>query len=101
MDLILLGKVVRIEVDYRRHLNQLEQEGVVIQNNRGTPVENPLGRVVDTLLRQQLAIIRSMSLTAMPSDSRTVAAQAREENNAREVLRRAGGAAGLLAGATN
>jgi len=34
----------------------------VIFNDRGTPIENPLFRIIDTLTRQQMAVIRSMSL---------------------------------------
>jgi hypothetical protein len=97
MDLLLLGKIVRIEVDMRRHQAQLEQEGPVIETARGTPVENPLNRIIDTLLRQQLAIIRSMSLNAMPSAPSVLANAARSEADARQVFSDRGGVAGLLA----
>jgi phage terminase small subunit len=54
--------MVNLEINIRRYNQELNENGVVIENKRGTPVENPLLRVVDTLQRQQLAMIRSLSL---------------------------------------
>ena len=86
MDLILLGKVVRLEAEIRKLQGELDVEGYRVENSRGTVVENALVRVLDTLLRQQLSVIRSMSLNTTPSDPRTVAAQAKSESRARKVL---------------
>lgn len=61
-DLLLIAKMVNLEINIRRYNQELNENGVVIENKRGTPVENPLLRVVDTLQRQQLAMIRSLSL---------------------------------------
>jgi hypothetical protein len=58
-------------------------------NQRGTPVVNPLVSVLDTMLRQQLALIRSMSLNAT-IDPRAIEAAAREESKARSVLEEKG-----------
>jgi hypothetical protein len=71
-DLVLLSKVVKMEVDLRKHQKTLDATGPIIQNKRGTFVENPLLRVIDTLQRQQLAIIRSMSLNSVGQDPRTL-----------------------------
>ena len=62
MDLILLGKIVKIEVDI--HAGQIELNAIrmMIENKRGTPIQDPFLSVIDTLERRQLAIIRSMSL---------------------------------------
>jgi hypothetical protein len=96
MDLILLHKVVRIEADLRRHQDILERSSVLIANKKGTLIENPLLRVIDTLQRQQLAIIRSMSLNQTGSDARTLNAQARTEGDYRKIIE-AGGVESLLA----
>ena len=96
MDLILLHKVVRIEADLRRHQEILERSSVLISNKKGTLIENPLLRVIDTLQRQQLAIIRSMSLNSTGSDPRTINAQAKTEADYRRVINE-GGVESLLA----
>jgi hypothetical protein len=90
MDLILLAKVVRIEADIRKYQVSLDRSGPLIKNKRETLIENPLLRVIDTLQRQQLAIIRSMSLNQTASDPRVMDAQARTENEARETMQKYG-----------
>ena len=62
MDLLLLAKVVRMEADIRQHQAAVEEQGVIIENQRGTPIPNPLLAIIDTVERRQLAVIRSMSL---------------------------------------
>ena len=67
MDLILLAKVVRMEADIRQHQAAVEEQGVIIENQRGTPIPNPLLAIIDTVERRQLAVIRSMSLNQQAS----------------------------------
>ena len=71
LDLVLLAKAVRVESDIRKHQVLLDQSGPVIKNPRGTPIPNPLISILDTLQRQQLAIIRSLSLAQTDTDPRT------------------------------
>ena len=61
-DLLLIAKMVVLEINLRKHNAALEAAGPIIENGRGTMVENPLLRVIDTLQRQQLSVIRSLSL---------------------------------------
>lgn len=77
MDLILLAKVVKTEVKIRRHEELLVSEGEIMENQRGTPIVNPRAQLIDTLTRQQLSVIRSMSLNQTASDARTVNAKAK------------------------
>lgn len=70
-DLLLVAKAVRIEADIRKHQMTLDGMGPMLENNRGTPVANPLVSVIDSLQRQQLAIIRSLSLAQTATDPRT------------------------------
>ena len=67
MDLLLLAKVVRMEADIRQHQAAVEEQGVIIENQRGTPIPNPLLAIIDTVERRQLAVIRSMSLNQQAS----------------------------------
>jgi len=71
LDLVLLAKAVRVESDIRRHQIDLDRIGPIIKNQRGTPIPNPLITIIDTLQRQQLAIIRSLSLAQTETDPRT------------------------------
>lgn len=86
-DLVILAKVVRLESDIRKHLATLDEEGPIVRNQRGTQIENPMFRVVDTLQRQQLALIRSMSLTQTGTDARTLNASAENERDAEDAIR--------------
>ena len=64
-DLMILAHVVKTEIDIRNLTKQRDEEGFVILNEKGTTqIEHPLNRVLDTLTRQQMARIRSLSLTA-------------------------------------
>lgn len=61
-DLLILHKMVQLEIRIRKHNEMIDRTSAIIENKRGTMVESPLLRVVDTLQRQQLAMIRSLSL---------------------------------------
>ena len=78
MDLILLAKIVRVEADIRKHQKTLDATGPLMKNPRGTPVCNPMLSYIDILQRQQLAIIRSLSLMQTDSDPRTLNATGKQ-----------------------
>ena len=71
-DLVLLYKLVKLEELIRKAQKSVGEKGMVITNARGTPIPNPVFSLMDTLQRQQLAIIRSMSLNQTASDPRTL-----------------------------
>lgn len=96
IDLILLAKAVRLEADIRHAQIDLDAIGIMMKNDRGTPIVNPLISVIDTWQRQQLAVFRSMSLNTTPSDPRTVAAAAKTKQTATAAAADAG-KSGLLA----
>lgn len=85
-DLVLLAKIVKIEARIRKHQKELDAMGSIIENQRGTPIENPLFRIIDTLTRQQMAVIRSMSLNQTKSDPRVLNATGGKVKAARETL---------------
>lgn len=68
-DLVLLAKIVKTEVRLREQQKLADDEGAIVMNSRGTQIENPRLRVVDTLLRQQLAMIRNLSLSVQPQSA--------------------------------
>lgn len=96
LDLILLAKAVKLEAEIRDYRAELKKSGPLVMNQRGTLVENPILRVIDTAQRQQLAVIRSISLTQLPADARTLNDSARGEEDARRTLEEQG-AESLLA----
>jgi hypothetical protein len=79
-DLLLVAKAVRLEADIRKHQQSLDRTGIIVKNDRGTPIPNPLISIVDSLQRQQLAIIRSLSLNQTAQDPRTLNGQGVEQN---------------------
>jgi len=71
-DLLLVAKAVRLEADIRKHQSALDSfKTPILKTDRGTPVANPLISIIDSLQRQQLAIIRSLSLAQTETDPRT------------------------------
>ena len=86
MDLLLLAKVVRMEADIRSYQAQVEQQGSIVENQRGTPIPNPLLNIIDTVERRQLAVIRSMSLNQQASDPRTLNGSAKNVSKARTAI---------------
>jgi hypothetical protein len=72
-ELLILSQLAKVTVLLMESKEQLDKEGSVIYNTRGTPVCNPLFSVVDSLTRSQLALTRSLNLASS-------AAQKNEEN---------------------
>ena len=72
LDLLLLAKAVRFEAKIRECDRMLEKTGPLIKSGKGTPIKNPVIEIADGYLRQQLAIIRTMSLGTNGQDARTL-----------------------------
>lgn len=85
-DLLIVAKAVRLEADIRKYQNQLDGEGAVVTNDRGTPIVNPFLTVIDSLQRQQLALIRSLSLNQTAQDPRTLNSQGKEQSKLRKTI---------------
>jgi len=86
MDLLLLAKVVRMEADIRKHQSDVDVQGWIVENQRGTQIPNPLIAIIDTIERRQLAVVRSMSLNQQASDPRTLNASAKNIKSARSAI---------------
>lgn len=78
-DLVLMVKVVKLEVKIREWWDMLEKSGPMIRNPRGTLIENPILRSIDTLQRQQLSVITKMQLMTV-ADPRTLNKEAQAKN---------------------
>ena len=85
-DLLIVAKAVRLEADIRRYQQVLDGEGAVVTNDRGTPIVNPYMTVIDSLQRQQLALIRSLSLNQTAQDPRTMNGQGKEQSKLRKTI---------------
>ena len=79
-DLVILAKVVRLESDIRKYQEQLDDSDAIVRNDKGTQIVNPLFSVIDSLQRQQLALIRNMSLSQVNQDPRTLNSQGFEKH---------------------
>ena len=78
-DLLVVAKSVRLEADIRKYQGLLDRSGPIIVNERGTKVPNPFFAIIDNLQRQQLALIRSLSLNQQTQDPRTLNGQGQEQ----------------------
>ena len=85
-DLLIVAKAVRLEADIRKHQQTLDAQGVTAENDRGTVVMNPMLTVIDSLQRQQLALIRSLSLNQQTQDPRTLNGQGKEQSKLRGAI---------------
>lgn len=86
MDLLLLAKVVKMEADIRKHQADVDAQGWIVENQRGTQIPNPLVTIIDTLERRQLAVVRSMSLNQQASDPRTLNGSAKNVKSAKAAM---------------
>lgn len=81
VDLLILAKIVKLEVQMRWEQSELDKEGSIVFNQRGTPVQNPRFNVVSTLQNQQMQLIKSLSLNQTASDPRTLNKQGKQANS--------------------
>jgi hypothetical protein len=89
-DLVMLAKVVELEVKIREFKANLEREGYIVENQRGTMVENAFFRVYQTALVMQLTIIRALSMNSTSSEKQTIRTQAKEDQKAVKNLEKKG-----------
>jgi hypothetical protein len=85
-DLIMVSKAVQIEADLRKYRAMLEETGAITPNAKGSLVANPLLTVIDQLLRQQLAVFRSLGLNQQPRDARTLNAGGKQAAQSRSAI---------------
>lgn len=64
-DLVVAAQLARCQHDIERESVQLDIEGSVIENGRGTPVMNPRHAVLEQLARREMALMRSLRLAGV------------------------------------
>jgi len=82
-DLLIVAKAVRLEADIRKYQKALDASSPIVKNEKGTQIVNPFFSVIDGLQRQQLALIRSLSLNQTSQDPRTLNGQGQEQSRLR------------------
>lgn len=82
-DLLIVAKAVRLEADIRKYQRALDASSPIVKNEKGTQIVNPFFSVIDNLQRQQLALIRSLSLNQTSQDPRTLNGQGKEQSRLR------------------
>ncbi len=59
-DLALAANLARTQADISRLSLELENEGDILENARGTPVVNPKHNLLETLTRRAVALSRAL-----------------------------------------
>ncbi|MBK5203914.1 MAG: hypothetical protein JJD98_00445 [Polaromonas sp.] len=85
-DLLIVAKAVRLEADIRKYQQALDKSSPIVKSDKGTQIVNPFFAVIDNLQRQQLALIRSLSLNQTGQDPRTLNGQGQEQSRLRGVM---------------
>lgn len=85
-DLLIVAKAVRLEADIRKYQKALDASSPIVKNEKGTQIVNPFFSVIDNLQRQQLALIRSLSLNQTGQDPRTMNSQGQEQSRLRSAV---------------
>jgi len=83
-DLILLSKVVKLELQIRLNWETHLNEGVIVENVKGTIIQNPRLLVIESYTRQQMALIRSLSMTAKGDTN--ISSNARKAKQVKNIL---------------
>ena len=61
-DLVIAAQLARAQADIERESIQLEAEGSVVENARGTQVMNPRVTVLEQLARREMALMRTLQM---------------------------------------
>jgi len=94
-ELLHVCQLAKLAALFNESKAQLDLEGSVIFNGRGTPVCNPLFTVVDTLIRSQLSLTRSLNLSSASGQKKEVNTEhAKKQKQLKDKL---GNRTGLLA----
>lgn len=64
-DLIVAGQLARCMSDIERESEEMESEGSVIRNEKGTMCMNPRNSVLEQLARRELALMRTLKMAGV------------------------------------
>jgi hypothetical protein len=89
-DLRHAANLARAFADIERIANEIELEGDVVDNSRGTPIPNPKHSILETLSRRALALTRILHLDAASNGRKeNVVAMRAAEKAARQAIKEA------------
>lgn len=97
-DLAKAANLARCQADIERLSEEIQFEGDVITNDRGTPIVNPKHSLLETLSRREVALSRILHLHAEATvgRSRDSGNRSKAQEAKREAVKKVGG--GLIAG---
>jgi hypothetical protein len=67
VDLVVAAQLANCQALIERESKVLDEEGMITSNDRGTKVENPRNRVVQTLAQREMALMRSLRMGGKPA----------------------------------
>jgi hypothetical protein len=82
-DLVVAAQLSRCQADIEREQTELDGEGSVVKNDRGTAVANPRVAVLEQLARREMALMRTLRMGGR------VAGDSRDEMGRRKIQRAA------------
>lgn len=87
-DLVLAGNLARCQADIERLQREIDAEGDIIANTKGTPIINPKHNLLETLSRRAVALSRMLQVHAQATqgDSRDQGKKAAKQREAEAVL---------------
>jgi len=88
-DLVVAAQLARCQADIERESALLDQEGSVLENQRGTPIQNPRHSVLEQLARRELALMRSLQMIGSSKGDKRDVEQARKLQQQAEKVREA------------
>jgi hypothetical protein len=60
VDLVVAAQLASCQALIEQESQQLEAEGMIVKNDRGTQIENPRNKVVQTLATREMALMRTL-----------------------------------------
>ena len=87
VDLVVAAQLARCQADIERESALLDDEGTLIDNGRGTKIENPRNRVIQCLEQREMALMRTLLIGGKAAaDPRTLAGARKTEAMARKAF---------------
>jgi hypothetical protein len=100
VDLVVAAQLAECQALIETESAYLREEGMIVKNDRGTQIENPRNKVVQTLATREMALMRTLlmggkdggdarnfkGVRALESEARKTAAQLKQEREDEELL---------------
>jgi len=100
VDLVVAAQLASCQALIEQESQALEEEGMIVKNDRGTQIENPRNKVVQTLATREMALMRTLLMggkdggdarnfkgaRAAESTARKTAAELKREQEDAELL---------------